>query len=77
VTVRQREDVPAVRGPLIDQPISRELAGHDAADQRVVDAGVVVGQEDPQPLADLQRNRLGLDLLRVALGHGELALRRR
>src|SRR5262249_29640065 len=61
VTIRQRQHVPPVRGPLVDQAIARELAGHHAADQRIVDSGVVVGQEDPEPLADLQRDGLGLE----------------
>ena len=48
-----------------------------AADQDIVDAGVVVGKNDTQALADLQRQGLRLELLRVALGHGEFALERR
>ena len=76
VTIRQRQHVPPVRSPLVDQAVARELARHHAADQRIVDAGVVVGQEDPEPLADLQRDGLGLELLGVSLGHGELALER-
>ncbi len=74
VPVGQREDVPAVRRPLVGQPVAVELRVDHAANQRVVDAGVVVGEHDPQPLADLERQGLGLQLLRVPGAHGELAL---
>ena len=49
------------------------FAVDDAADQRVVDAGVVVGEHDAQPLAHLERQRLRLQLLRMPFGHRELA----
>ena len=72
-----REDVPAVRRPLLDAARSRSnLLSIDAADERVVDAGVVVGEQDAEPLADLQRQRLRLQLLRVAGAHRELAFER-
>ena len=48
VAVRDGEDVPAVGRPLVDQAVPVELPAHHAADQRVVDAGVVVGEEDPR-----------------------------
>ena len=76
VTIRQREHVPPVGGPLIDQPVAVELPVNDASDERIVDTGIVVGQEDPEPLANLERDRLGLELLGMPLGHGELALER-
>ncbi len=46
---------------------------HDAAKQRIVDAGVVVGEEDAKALADLQRDGLRLQFLRVAGAHREFA----
>ena len=49
---------------------------HHAAEQRIVDAGVVVREEDPEPLAGLQRDGLGLQFLRVAGAHGEFAFER-
>ena len=74
VPVRDGEDVPAVGRPLVHQAVAVELPAHHAADQRVVDAGVVVGEEDPEALADLERDGLGLQLLSVARAHRELAL---
>ena len=74
VAVRDGEDVPAVGLPLVDQAVPVELPAHHAADQRVVDAGVVVGEEDPQALAHLERDGLRLQLLGVARAHRELAL---
>ncbi len=77
MAVREREDVPAVRRPLIAQHVAvGELARHHAADQRVVDAGVVVGEEDAQPLAGLHGHRLRLQLLSVPGAHRELAFER-
>ena len=74
VAVRDREDVPSVRRPLIAQHVAvGELARHHAADERVVDAGVVVGEEDAEPLAGLHGHRLRLQLLRVPGAHRELA----
>jgi hypothetical protein len=67
-------DVPPVRGPLLHQVVAGVLRIDHAADQRVVDAGVVVRNHHPQPLADLERQRLRLQLLGVPLGHGEFAL---
>ena len=73
VAVVEREDVPAVGGPLIDQAVVIVFGGDHAAEQRVVDARVVVGEHHAQALAHLQCQRLRLELLRVAFGHGELA----
>ena len=77
VPVVQRQHVPAVGGPLVLHHVAlgHVLADH-AAHQRVVDPGVVVRQQDPQPLPDLLRQRLGLQFLRVTLGHRELAFQR-
>ena len=74
MAVREGEDVPAVRRPLIAQHVAvGELARHHAADERVVDAGVVVGEEDAEPLAGLHGQRLRLELLGVPGAHRELA----
>ena len=40
--VFQREDIPSVGSPLIDEIVAAELARDDAAQQHIVDAGVVV-----------------------------------
>ena len=74
--IRNREHVPSVRRPLVGQPVAVELRVHHAAEQRIVDAGVVVREEDPEPLAGLQRDGLGLQLLRVAGAHREFAFER-
>ena len=76
VAVRHRHDVPAVRRPLLDEVVAVILAVDDAADERVVDAGVVLGEHDAQPLAHLQRQRLRLQLLRVTGAERELAFER-
>ena len=77
VAVLERDHVPAVRRPLVlDHVALGELRSDDAADERIVDTGVVVREQDAQPLANLLRQRLGLQLLRMPLGHGELALER-
>jgi hypothetical protein len=76
VTIGEMEHVPAIGGPLIDEPVAVELLVHHATDERVVDAGIVVGQEDPEALANLERDGLRLDFLGMPLGHGELALER-
>ncbi len=81
VTVRQREDVPAIRRPLTHQVVDvAELRGdhaaNRAANQAIVDARVVVGNHHPQTLAHLQRQRLRLQLLRVTFGERELAFQR-
>ena len=73
VAVLHGEDVPAVGSPLIDETVAAVFGGDDAAQQDVVDAGVVVGKQDAQALADLQRQGLGLQFLGVAFGHGEFA----
>ena len=67
------EDVPAVGFPLLHQIVAGELLGDHPAQQHIVDAGIVVGQDDAQPFSHLQRQRLGLQFLRMAFGHGELA----
>ena len=54
--------------------VAVELGVDDAADQGVVDAGVVQRQQDAEAFADLHGYRLRLELLGVPLGHGELAL---
>ena len=74
VAVRQREHVPAVGGPLLLDGVGIQPGGHHAALQPVVDAGVVVRQQDAQALAHLLGDGLGLELLGMAGGHGELAL---
>ena len=76
VAVGHREHVPAVRLPLLDEVVAGVLAVDDAADQRVVDAGVVLGEHHAQPLAHLERERLRLELLRVARAERELAFER-
>ena len=72
VAILDHEHVPAVRGPLIDQLVAFVLAIDDTTDQRVVDARVVVRDHHAEPLADFERERLRLELLRVTLGHREL-----
>jgi hypothetical protein len=76
VTVRQREDVPSVRRPLIHQIVAVELRGDHAANQAIVDARVVVGNHHAQTLSHLQRERLRLQLLRVTFGEREFAFQR-
>ena len=55
------------------QLVAGELFGDHAAQQHIVDTGIVVRQDDAQPLADLQRQCLGLQLLGMTFGHGEFA----
>ena len=76
VAVGHRQHVPAVRVPLLDEVVAGVLAVDDAADERVVDAGVVLGEHHAQPLADFERERLRLELLRVAGAERELAFER-
>ena len=76
VAVGHRHHVPAVRLPLLDEVVARVLAVDDAAHERVVYARVVLGEHDAQPLADLQRERLRLQLLRVTGAERELAFER-
>ena len=63
VAVVQGQHVPAVRRPLLGDPVAVERLRHHAADQRVVDAGVVERQQDAQPFAHLLGHRLRLHLL--------------
>src|SRR5690606_3198084 len=65
VAVGELQDVPAVRGPLLDEVVARVLAVDDTADERGVDPWVVLREHDAEPLADLERERLRLQLLRV------------
>ena len=74
VAVIEREDVPAVGRPLTLDFVAVEFGVNDAADEGVVDAGVVERQQDAQAFAHLHGHRLGFELLGVPLGHGELAL---
>ena len=76
VAVGDVQDVPAVRRPLIAQPVVLELRMHHAANQRIVDARVVVGEKDPEALADLHGDGLCLQLLGVAGGHRKFAFER-
>ena len=76
VPVRHRQHVPAVRRPLLDEIVAGVFAVDDAAHERIVDAGVVLGEHDAQPLADLERQRLRLQLLRVAGAERELTFER-
>ena len=73
VAVVQRQHVPAVGRPLVGDLVSLHGFRHHAADQGIVDTGVVEGEHDAQPLADLLRHGLGLELLGVAGGHREFA----
>ena len=57
--VIEGEDVPAVRGPLVDEIVAVEFAGNDAAEEDVVDACVVIGEDDAEALAHLEREGLG------------------
>ena len=74
VAVFHRQHVPPVGGPLIGDLVAVDRRGHHPADQRVVDARVVVRQQDAQALAHLLGDGLRLHLLRVPGGHRELAL---
>ena len=65
VAVVYGEHIPAVCGPLVFNAIAVVLRLYDAADEFVVDAGVVVRQQDAQALAYLLRYRLRLHLLRM------------
>ena len=71
--MRGQHHVPAVGRPLVGEPIAIVAGIDHAALQAVVDAGVVVGKQHTQALAHLQRERLRLELLRVAFGERELA----
>ena len=76
VAVVERQHVPAVGCPLLGDVVPVHAVRHHASLQPVVDAGVVVGQQDAQPLAYLLGDRLGLELLGMAGGHRELSLER-
>ena len=76
VAIGDGEHVPSVRRPLILQPVAIELAVHHAADQGIVDTGIVVGEEDAEPLAGLKGDGLRLQFLRVAGAHREFAFER-
>ena len=76
ISILQRENIPAIGSPLIDQTVGVILPVDDAAKERIVDAGIVIGKQDAQTLADLQGQRLRLQLLRVPLGHGEFTFDR-
>ena len=73
VAVFHRNHVPAVGRPLVGDAVALDLRRHHAADERIVDAGVVEREQHPQPLAHALRHRLRLELLRVPGRHGELA----
>ncbi len=73
VSVGHRHHVPPVRFPLLDEIVAGVLRVDDAAHERVVDARVVFREHDAKPLADLQRERLRLQLLRVTGAQRELA----
>ena len=70
------ENIPSVGSPLIDEIVAAEFTGDDATQQYIVDAGIVVREDHPQALADLQGQGLRLEFLRVAFGHGEFAFER-
>ena len=76
VAVGHRHHVPAVRLPLLDEVVAGVLAVDDAAHERVVYAGVVFREHDAETLADFQRERLRLQLLRVAGAQRELPFER-
>ena len=76
VAVGHRHHVPAVRGPLLHEVVSGVLAVDDAADERVVYARVVFREHHAQALADFQRERLILQLLRMAGAERELPFER-
>src|SRR5690242_12909634 len=48
IAVVDGENVPAVRGPLVDQLVTVVLAVYDAAHQDVVNTGVVIGEHHAQ-----------------------------
>ena len=73
VAIGYGEDIPAIRCPLIDQAIALKSPMNHAANQRIIDPGIVIGEEDPEPLANLERDGLRLQFLRVAGAHGEFA----
>ena len=74
ISVVQCQDIPAIGGPLVLYPVSLVLRPDHAAHQLVIDASVVIGKKDSQPLADLLRHRLGFHLLGVAGCQGEFTL---
>ena len=73
VAVVQRHHVPAVSRPLVFDAICVVNGAYDAADELVVYAGVVVREQDSQPLADLLGDRRRFHLLGVPGRHGEFA----
>ncbi len=48
--------------------------GDYAAEQNVIDTSIVFREQNAQPFANLQSQRLRLEFLRMTLGHGELSL---
>ena len=72
VPVVDGEDVPSEGDPLLGNVVALVLWLDHAADQRVVDTGVVEGHEHTKPLPHLLGDRDVLELLGVPLGQGEL-----
>ena len=69
----QGKDVPAVGGPLVFNLVAIVLCRNHPAQECVINPGVIVGQENAQTFAHLQRQGLRLQLLGVPLSHGKFA----
>ena len=74
VAVLYAQDVPAIGGPLLRDVVALVLGLDHAAYERVVDARVVLTEQNTEAFADLLGKRCGLELLGMSFGHGELAL---
>ena len=74
--VFERENVPPVGCPLVDEIVAVEFARDDPAQQDIVNTRVVIGQDNSEPLAYLQRDCLRLQFLRMPFRHCELAFER-
>ena len=76
VAIRNGVNIPAVGRPLIHQLVIVGILGvDDAADQRVIDARVVVRDHEAETLANLQSESLSLHFLGVAFGERKFSFK--
>ena len=74
IAVFQGKHVPAIGRPLLVNLVAIIFRGNHPAHERIIDPSIVVGQQDTQAFAHLERQGLRLELLGVPLGHGKFAL---